>query len=82
MGAAAVVGNAKNCGLPAKTKARWASGAKETAADIGRPAKDQCGGMCAANCGKLVSTRTSWENAVKVIAAVTGKRVKVASKYF
>jgi hypothetical protein len=82
MGAAGVVDNAKNYGVPAKTRTRWASGGKEIAADTGRPAKDQFGGMCAANCGKLVSTRTNWANAGKEIVAATGKRVKVASKHF
>src|SRR4051812_17105232 len=78
MGAAEGVDNAKNCGVPAKTKTGWGSRAKETAADTGRPAKGQFGGMYVANCGKPVSTRTSWANKAKEIVAGTGKRVEVA----
>jgi hypothetical protein len=83
MGAAEGVDNARSCGVLAKTKTGWGSRAKETAADTGRPAKGQFGGMCAANCGKPVSTRTSWANKAKEIVAATGKRVEVAaSKHF
>jgi hypothetical protein len=79
MGEAEVVGNAKNCAVPVKTKTGWGSRARETAADTGRPARGQFGVMCAANCGKPVSTRTNWANKVKAIVAGTGKRVEAAS---
>jgi hypothetical protein len=79
MAAAEGVGSARNCGLPAKTKTGWGSGAKETAVDTGRLANDQFAGMCAANCGKLVSTRISWANEAKAIAAGIGRRVEIAN---
>ena len=71
-------GNAKNCGVPAKTRTAWASRAKETAADTARPAKDRFGGMCAANCGKRVSTRIAWANKAKETVAATAKPAEVA----
>ena len=43
------VGNASNCGVPAKTRTHEGSGVKEIAVGTGRPAKDQLAGMSAVN---------------------------------
>src|SRR5207253_9114332 len=75
---AAVAGNAKNYGSPAKTRTASASRAKETVADTARRAKDRFGGMYAANCGKLVSTRTDWVNKGQETDATTAKPAEVA----
>ena len=75
---AAVAGNARNYGSPAKTRTASASGAKETVADTARRANGRFGGMYAANCGKLVSTRTGWANKAKETVAATGKPAGVA----
>ena len=73
------VANAKNCDVPAKTRPRLVSRAKETAGDTGKRAKDQSDVMCAANCGQLASTRTSWANKAKGIAVGIARLAEVAN---
>jgi hypothetical protein len=75
----AEVANARNCGLPAKTRTGWGSRAKEIAADTGKPAKGPSDAMCAANCAQLASTKIGWANKAKEIAVDTARLVEVES---
>ena len=72
-----VAANATNCDVPVKTKTGWGNRAKETAADIGKPAKDPSGAMCAANCAPPASTRISWVSKAKGIAAGIARLAEV-----
>jgi hypothetical protein len=73
------VGNASNCGVPAKIRTRSGSGAKEIAAHTARPVNGQFGGMCVANCDKPASTRISWANKAKEIVVGIARLVEVAN---
>ena len=71
--------NARNCDEPVKTRTGWGNKAKETAADIGKPAKDLSDVMCAANCARLASTRISWANKAKGIAVGIARLAEVVN---
>ena len=71
--------NARNCDVPVKTRTGWGSRVKETAADTGKPAKDQSDATCVANCVQLASTRISWANKAKGIVVGTARLVEAAN---
>jgi hypothetical protein len=70
--------NARNCDVPVKTRTGWGNKAKETVADIGKPAKDLSDVMYVANCGQLASIRTSSANRGKGIAVNIVRLAEVA----
>jgi hypothetical protein len=74
----AVAASATSCAVPVKTRTGWENRAKGIAADIGKPANDQSGAMCAANCALLASIRINWASKAKGIAVDIARRAEAA----
>jgi hypothetical protein len=69
-----VVG-ARNCGLPASTRVRWARRAKEIARNTAQHAKEGCPGCRpVSSCAMLVSTRTRSASKARELAKDTARR--------
>ena len=64
----AVAVNARNCDELVKIRTGWGNRARETAADIEKPANDLPDATFAANCARRASIKISWANKVKGIA--------------